>query len=230
MHIHRAGRFMRVATLALAAFVATFIAVAVAPLTASAATGGPATVSAAANLPHSDYHGSVTYLGSTAAAANVESAGAAGSVTPGVTGNGSSITASHQVSICPQSCGNFYQDFNTYYTVDRGVFTSCFDNVRGNGQVRWLGLFPTDANTMTLDSSIWVAGVGISVSAGTSINAGVSITANTINFSETHTDIWQMSHSFTNASFCTHLGMTGPYQNSRDSATFGTHTYTDFIN
>jgi hypothetical protein len=210
-------RFTRVAALAVAAL----IAVAAAPLSAAAATSSPAKVSAVANLPHSNYRSPVMYLAPT---------GTAGAVTPQVTGNGSTIGGSHSKTICPQSCGSLGQSFHTSYKFTRGFFTSCFHSIDGWGFASWGGAKPYNANVMTLNNNLWVAGIGVSISVGASLGASVSVSNNTIYFSESHTNTWSLSHSFSNAQFCTSLGMTGPYENSRDSAKFGSHTYTDFIN
>jgi hypothetical protein len=211
------SRLTRVAALAVTAAVA----LAAAPMAASAATSGPAKVSAAANLPHSNYRSPVLY---------VAQAGTANGVTPQVTGNGSSIDGSRTITICPVACGPLEQQFGTSYSFSPGIFTDCFQNMNGGAFAWWGGTNPFDANKMTLANNLWVAGIGVSISAGASIGAGVSISNNTIFFTESAENTFQLSHSFSNASFCSSLGMTGPYENSRDSATFGTHTYTDFIN
>lgn len=211
------SRLTRVAALAATAAVALTAA----PMAASAATTGPAKVSAAANLPRSNYRSPVVYLAPS---------GTANGATPQVTGNGSSISGYHGVSICPEGCGTLAQRFDTTYQASVGVFTSCFQNMNGTGYASWGGTSPFNADNMTLNQNIWVSGVGVAISISTSPGASVSISNNTIYFSEAATNNWQLSHSFTNARFCTKLAMTGPYENSRDSATFGTHTYTDFIN
>lgn len=203
------------------ALVATVIGVAATVGTATASTSTSTKAAAVVNVPQSNYSSPIEYVAPSATAK---------SITPQVTGNGSSISASHSVTICPGDCASLAQSFNTTYQVGIGIITSCIQNVNGNGYATWDGSSPFDANKMTLAQNVWVAGVGVSISVGGSIGAGVSVSNNTIYFSESATNTWQLSHSFTNASFCTKLAMTGPYENSRDSATFGTHTYTDFIN
>lgn len=211
------SRFKRVAVLAVAAAAAVTIA----PLTASAATSNvsPAKASVVASLPQSNYRSPVVYI-----------APGGSSVTPQVTGNGSSISASHSVGICPDGCGTLVQAFNTTYDRSIGIITSCFQNMNGSGSTDWTGFTPLNADRMTLNQNIWVSGVGVSISIGSSVGAGVSVSNNTVYFSESGSNTWQLSHSFTNIRFCTKIGAIGPYENSRDSATFGTHTYTDFIN
>lgn len=211
------SRLTRVAALAATAAAALTAA----PMAASAATTAPAKVSAAANLPHSNYRSPVVYLAPS---------GTANGATPQVTGNGSSISGYHGVTICPEGCGTLAQQFNTTYDASVGVFTSCFQNMNGSGYASWGGTSPFAADHMTLNQNIWVSGVGVAISIGASPGASVSISNNTIYFSSSVSDDWQLSHSFSNARFCTKLAMTGPYENSRDSATFGSHTYTDFIN
>lgn len=203
------------------ALVATVTAVAATMGSASAATGTSAKAVTVANLQQSNYRSPITYVAPSSTAK---------SITPQVTGNGSSISATHSVTVCPQDCASLVQSFSTTYDVSIGIITSCFQNMNGSGYAAWDGSVPFDANKMTLAQNVWVSGVGVSISVGGSVGAGFSVSNNTVYFSESATNTWQLSHSFTNLKFCTKVGAIGPYENSRDSATFGTHTYTDFIN
>lgn len=212
---HRIHRFVTIAAVAILAMVA-------APLTATASSGDapkPPKIVTQSQLSGTSYNGPVMYI-----------APSGDKSTPAVTGNGSSINGYHATTICPLGCGGLTHGFSTTYDYSIGAFTSCFQNMNGFGNAGWNGTSPYSANNMALNQNIWVSGIGVSISYGGSVGAGVSISNNTVYFSESQPNVWQLSHSFTNLRFCTKLGMTGPYENSVVAATFGTHTYRDYIN
>ncbi|OIQ73954.1 hypothetical protein GALL_444050 [mine drainage metagenome] len=157
--------------------------------------------------------------------------GVSSGVTPQVTGSGGQIVGYSGVTITPPggTSGTFAQGFTSYYTAGSGLTSAYINVTSGSSYARWYGATPYNADSIGLSNSVWVGGLGVSISVGGSSGVGISVSNDTVTMSNSVANTWRNEHSFTNIDFSTALAIWGPYENSSDSATFSYQTFYDNI-
>lgn len=157
--------------------------------------------------------------------------GGSSGITPQVTGSGGQIVGYSGVTITPPggTSGTFAQGFTSYYTAGSGLTSAYINVTSGSSYSRWYGSTPYNADSIGLSNSVWVGGLGVSISVGGSSGVGFSVSNDTVTMSNSVANNWRNEHAFTNIDFSTALAIWGPYENSSDSATFSYQTFYDNI-
>nr|MDT0660742.1 hypothetical protein [Micromonospora sp. DSM 115978] len=147
-----------------------------------------------------------------------------GTTRSGVLATGT-VSDSYSRSITPPggSAATATVGFSSPWTSSWGVTTGTITIGNGRSWARWLGSNPFNANSVSLNNSVWVTGVNITISVPPSLSASVS--NNTVSFGNSVSNNWRNEHYFSNIRFSTHVYIYGPYESASSAMRFGSTTF-----